>query len=460
MLRRKLGNARNVLGTHLMGVAAAEADAPRMADTALDSDTAWHRSCSLLLRSAGDFEAVGDAVNQALVKCNLGKLMRVGYLRLPSASGSRRRQLHNRAVAFYREAAEALGRRSAHPQVYDMVQAELAGASLAFAALLQDGAPEDHRPSAAAAATPGTAPPLPPSAESGNGDGRLGSGVASPVSLAASEPAAVGAEQDLADLLGEAITLYAAEVRLAKAAVAVAPKVAAAAQEQREQRARWRLAEAHHRLALLHSRAARQGNAPTHALRLAEHHFLQALELYASGAGRSPLHVLQVRLEWLVLQLDTSASRMEGASSESAALQQAMQTLLGCRPVLCEVAAVAAADPATSDAAGVAQRTALAAAVAKRCVGVLHRLVRASTAAASTPAASKGRAGGGSAAAGLATLAKHKAAYALALRGLGTSVEAPQSVQGHSLSTAAGLQALTKILDAIASTLEEGKSGK
>ena len=46
---------------------------------------------------------------------------------LPSA---REKQLHDKAIQFYKQAAGSLGRRELHPAIWDSINLELAGAYL------------------------------------------------------------------------------------------------------------------------------------------------------------------------------------------------------------------------------------------------------------------------------------------------------------------------------------------
>lgn len=426
-----------MLGAHLMGIANSSGDteardgATSVLHCAPDTETAWHRSFSCLLGSAADFEAVGDTVNQALVKCNLGKLMRIGYLRLPLRSASRRREMYHKALEFYRSASCVLVKRAVHPEVWDMVQLELGGASLSFAALLQDGDMASGTDSGATSPAPS-------------------------LDMAGESSANGGApEQDLANLLQEAVDVFTRVVEKAEtesAAQAQAhPKGAAAAknstsstikaaegqleQQQRTLRIRWQLAEAHHRLALLHRKAVQQLQAPVYAFQLAEHHYIKALELYNAPGVRSPLHILQVRVEWLALQMDGDpvlAGKDLDLKEES--LRRALATLLRSCPVLREVAEI----PMT-DETGVRQRAALSSAMAKRCTNVLHNLVMLCK----RQGARRDK-----------ELAAYKAGYGRALRGFG---DTPTTgvVDGHSLSSVAGLQLLISRLDAVAEDVKD-----
>ena len=148
LLLQKLGNARNMFGSLLL-------DATAAVDTSLGgtsvetANTLWQRSFSVLSQSLSSFESAGDLINTALVSCNLGKLMRVGYRaalmqgRVDALPSDREKQLHDKAIQFYQHAAGALGRREVHPDVWDRVNLELAGAYLAFA-VLHESIPYDQ----------------------------------------------------------------------------------------------------------------------------------------------------------------------------------------------------------------------------------------------------------------------------------------------------------------------------
>ena len=115
-------------------------------------------------------------------------------------------------------------------------------------------------------------------------------------------------------------------------------------------------------------------------------------------------------------------------AAAEASLRRALATLLRSRRVLREVT-----EQAVADETGVAQRTALASAMAKRCMGILHRLVMLCK----RQGQPRER-----------QLGIYKAAYGHALRNFG---DAPASglVGGQSLSSEGGLQALLRYLDAV-----------
>ena len=98
---QKLGNAQNMLGTHYMD-ASSKIDTSSGNDSVCESDALWHQAYSLLSQAAQAFTSIGDNINSALVNCNLGKLMRVGYRsvlmqgRVNAAPSQRELQFHNK----------------------------------------------------------------------------------------------------------------------------------------------------------------------------------------------------------------------------------------------------------------------------------------------------------------------------------------------------------------------------
>lgn len=55
------------------------------------------------------------------------------------------RNLHVNAISYYQNAQQCLGYRSSHPQLWDQIQFELAGARVGFAALLASSPPEERK---------------------------------------------------------------------------------------------------------------------------------------------------------------------------------------------------------------------------------------------------------------------------------------------------------------------------
>jgi hypothetical protein len=98
---QKLGNARNMYGAYLLDATSA-IDTSRGGAEVDTANTLWQQSFSLFTQSAEAFSAAADPVNAALVSCNLGKLMRVGYRaalmrgRIDAMPSPREHQLHDK----------------------------------------------------------------------------------------------------------------------------------------------------------------------------------------------------------------------------------------------------------------------------------------------------------------------------------------------------------------------------
>eukprot|EP00049_Salpingoeca_infusionum_P027388 m.31913 g.31913 ORF g.31913 m.31913 type:complete len:427 (+) comp9478_c0_seq1:12-1292(+) len=144
-LHRRLGNTLNVYGSILLNEVArsVQVSPPIYDDQTMEK---WcHHACSLLLQGIESFKQVDDVVNQVLVKCNFAKLMRVNCTRVAATNKPQNAPVstselnyHARAVEAYKEALLLLKKRGRHPDVWDSVQQQLAGAYLGFATLLQD----------------------------------------------------------------------------------------------------------------------------------------------------------------------------------------------------------------------------------------------------------------------------------------------------------------------------------
>ncbi|EDQ92833.1 uncharacterized protein MONBRDRAFT_22004 [Monosiga brevicollis MX1] len=269
--QRRQANALNVAGSVLISAMSEQLQAQDEGSTATAAsvahgtwDSMWKQSYSLLLRSAQQFEACGDVINLALVLCNLAKLNRLAYAWLTlgddHAEGTRTKQRHHhdRAVQEYERARAVLGTRATHPEIYDMVQMELASASLAFATLLQDDDTRDR----------GTQ-----------------------------------FETDVDDLLQKARKLFYHELQTLQQSPQVEDEQFCA----RRLRALAKLADVHNRLGLLHGRAVSEGrdNERNNAYQLMVKHLSQAREYYLLST--MPLGVA-LQLHWVVA---TAAVRVQ-----------------------------------------------------------------------------------------------------------------------------------------------------
>eukprot|EP00045_Choanoeca_perplexa_P012161 m.131437 g.131437 ORF g.131437 m.131437 type:complete len:1130 (+) comp15911_c0_seq1:45-3434(+) len=255
-LQRRVGNVLNVGGASIMADMTLQLQGED-GDATLPDDAAWQQASLLFLKASKQFEQANDVINLALVHCNQAKLMRIGYARLVAArkdtparlSSARERQFHDQAVKYYQSAMTVLGIRKVQPDIYDMIQLELGGASLAFAMLLQDDA---------------------------------------------SIPAE-GVEREVAELLSTAIKMFQGELSTLSKVAMEEDKFRA-----RKLAALRKMADCHHRLGLLHGHVVRQGrdNPSKHALKLCRKHFNKALGFYAQVSHQDKqMQGLQLRLE-------------------------------------------------------------------------------------------------------------------------------------------------------------------
>lgn len=134
----------------------------------------WKKSFSFFEKGIGDFEAIGDKTNTALLLCNTGRLMRICaqahctvmadesrgefspeealyYNKVPFSNPNHwisstltvcfNTLLLFQAIDYYLSAMRSLGSREIHPAVWDSVNWELSTTYFTLATLLQDFAP-------------------------------------------------------------------------------------------------------------------------------------------------------------------------------------------------------------------------------------------------------------------------------------------------------------------------------
>lgn len=288
---RKLGNAQNALGMLYMERAAAVDLAQGEAAVAREKDN-WQRSCTRFTQSAQTFGRVADAVNVALVNCNLGKLMRVrcasAVLRGQVAGGPTRqeRMLHDKAIEYYQAAMESLQRRGTHPGVWDIVSVELAGAYLAFASLLQ---------------------------------GNLGT-----------------VDRSVPDLLAKALRLYTEEHSLASKGSGGGLADDGHDDTRRSEAVANKVVEVHHRLAKYHADACSGGGGgggsgvQNQSCKLADLHYQRAIKMYTAISGATAAkNCFQVHLEAASMHL--AANEIAGRYRHLAA---SLDLLLDSAPAL------------------------------------------------------------------------------------------------------------------------------
>jgi hypothetical protein len=73
-LLQRLGNARNMLGAHLLE-ATSTIDTSRGQTNVETANALWQQAYSVLSQGVTAFESIADQINAALVNCNLAKLM-------------------------------------------------------------------------------------------------------------------------------------------------------------------------------------------------------------------------------------------------------------------------------------------------------------------------------------------------------------------------------------------------
>lgn len=302
---RKLGNAQNALGTLYMARTAAVDLAKGEAAVVEERDT-WQKSCARFTQSAQTFGRVADAVNLALVNCNLGKLMRLrcasAVLRGQMAGGPTRqeRMLHDKAIEYYQAALDSLHKRGTHPAVWDIVSVELAGAYLAFASLLQDNL--------------GGVDPLVP------------------------------------ELLSKALRLFNEEQRLATRQDTRKDPGGQRVASNRCSAAANKIVESHHRLAKYHADIFSQAATDTGIMleqesKLGDLHYQRAMKMYADmGGPTASKNLLQVHLEAASMNLAAISSH-----KHLAAAYEHLTASVGALTALQEEARLARADGGSSD---------------------------------------------------------------------------------------------------------------
>uniref|UniRef100_A0A3B3D8N9 Erythroid differentiation regulatory factor 1 n=1 Tax=Oryzias melastigma TaxID=30732 RepID=A0A3B3D8N9_ORYME len=149
-LLKRLGNIRNEMGVFYMNQAAAlqtEKEMKKPVSTA--EQELWKKSFSFFEKGIGDFEAIGDKTNTALLLCNTGRLMRICAQAHCTVMADESRGefspeealYYNKAIDYYLSAMRSLGSREIHPAVWDSVNWELSTTYFTLATLLQDFAP-------------------------------------------------------------------------------------------------------------------------------------------------------------------------------------------------------------------------------------------------------------------------------------------------------------------------------
>uniref|UniRef100_A0A3P9M177 Erythroid differentiation regulatory factor 1 n=1 Tax=Oryzias latipes TaxID=8090 RepID=A0A3P9M177_ORYLA len=149
-LLKRLGNIRNEMGVFYMNQAAAlQTDKEVKKPVSTTEQELWKKSFSFFEKGMGDFEAIGDKTNTALLLCNTGRLMRIcAQAHCTTLADESRGEFspeealyYNKAIDYYLSAMRSLGSRETHPAVWDSVNWELSTTYFTLATLLQDFAP-------------------------------------------------------------------------------------------------------------------------------------------------------------------------------------------------------------------------------------------------------------------------------------------------------------------------------
>uniref|UniRef100_A0A3P9JE11 Erythroid differentiation regulatory factor 1 n=1 Tax=Oryzias latipes TaxID=8090 RepID=A0A3P9JE11_ORYLA len=149
-LLKRLGNIRNEMGVFYMNQAAAlQTDKEVKKPVSTTEQELWKKSFSFFEKGIGDFEAIGDKTNTALLLCNTGRLMRIcAQAHCTTLADESRGEFspeealyYNKAIDYYLSAMRSLGSRETHPAVWDSVNWELSTTYFTLATLLQDFAP-------------------------------------------------------------------------------------------------------------------------------------------------------------------------------------------------------------------------------------------------------------------------------------------------------------------------------
>uniref|UniRef100_A0A8C8DYP1 Erythroid differentiation regulatory factor 1 n=1 Tax=Oryzias sinensis TaxID=183150 RepID=A0A8C8DYP1_9TELE len=149
-LLKRLGNIRNEMGVFYMNQAAAlQTDKEVKKPVSTTEQELWKKSFSFFEKGIGDFEAIRDKTNTALLLCNTGRLMRIcAQAHCTTLADESRGEFspeealyYNKAIDYYLSAMRSLGSRETHPAVWDSVNWELSTTYFTLATLLQDFAP-------------------------------------------------------------------------------------------------------------------------------------------------------------------------------------------------------------------------------------------------------------------------------------------------------------------------------
>ncbi|XP_077992007.1 erythroid differentiation-related factor 1-like isoform X2 [Glandiceps talaboti] len=139
---RRLGNARNELGKLYMKQAVDTAEQVQDDDESpsKEEEILWKKSFGYFEGALKVFDAVNDTVNQALVNCNAGRLMRICAQAYNIGRFSQQeRHYYNKAINYYQTAMRQLG--DENSPIRESVSWELSTTYFTMATLLQDNAP-------------------------------------------------------------------------------------------------------------------------------------------------------------------------------------------------------------------------------------------------------------------------------------------------------------------------------